>query len=500
MATYTGALRKGAKGDEVKKLQQALISAGYDIGSSGVDGSYGPATQAAVTKYQKDKGLTVDGVAGRQTQGALFGSTATNTPTTQQNTPTNNGNTPTNTKPTTTAPAQPSTPSVANPEYTYDAASDAAYQQALAALQQASKAVPTYAGTYDTQLEELYNKIVNRDQFKYDVNSDALYQQYAQQYAQNGKMAMLDTIGQASAMTGGYGNSYATTAGNQAYNAYMQDLNAVIPELYGMALDRYNQEGDQLMQQYAMLGDMADDEYGKYMDSLKQYWQNVSMLKDEADNAYNRGRDNWYTAQQLSIDADERAYQRELDRYNQNKYEDETAYNRQNDSYDKLVNLITSTGYTPSASELKAAGMSSGEAQSYANYYKNQQNKGNGDNPGGNPGGTYDNGSLKPEQVKELQAALGVTADGLYGADSQAAAGGLSAEEAYQQFVLGGDEKPDDYSGWDAGDWEGYFATIRNTEGKAAAAEELSRMTKAGLIPKNMLSYAGIGARGSLGH
>ena len=492
MATYTGALRKGSKGDEVKKLQQALVSAGYDIGSSGVDGSYGPATQAAITKYQQDNGLTVDGVAGRQTQGALFG----NTPTTNNSTPTTSTNTPTAAQPTTTAPAQtkPSTPSATNPKYTYDAASDAAYQQALAALQQASKAVPTYAGTYDTQLEELYNKIVNREQFKYDVNGDALYQQYAQQYSQNGKMAMLDTIGQASAMTGGYGNSYATTAGNQAYNAYMQDLNAVIPELYGMALDRYNEEGDQLMQEYAMLGDMADDEYGKYMDSLNQYWQNVSYLKDEADNAYNRGRDNWYTAQQLEIDADERAYQRGLD-----------DYTKQENAYEKLANLITSTGHTPTAEELKAAGMSAGEAQSYANYYKNQQSKGNnsgGVDDTGNPGGGYNNGSLKPEQVKELQAALGVTADGLYGANSQNAAGGLSAEEAYQKYVVegGGLETEDDYADWNAGDWEGYFATIRNSEGKSAAEEELTRMTKAGLIPQKMLSYAAIGARGSLGH
>ena len=59
-----------------------------------------------------------------------------------------------------------------------------------------------------------------------------------------------------------------------------------------------------------------------------------------------------------------------------------------------------------------------------------------------------------------------------------------------------------DYSDWDAADWEGYFATIRNdkTKGKAAAEAELDRMNKAGLIPKNMIVYASIGARGSLGH
>jgi hypothetical protein len=62
------------------------------------------------------------------------------------------------------------------------------------------------------------------------------------------------------------------------------------------------------------------------------------------------------------------------------------------------------------------------------------------------------------------------------------------------------DEIEEDYSDWEALDWEGYFATIRNNESKSAAEEELNRMTKAGLIPKNMISYAAIGARGRLGH
>ena len=65
-------------------------------------------------------------------------------------------------------------------------------------------------------LDSVYSNIKNYGDFSYDVNSDALYQQYANQYIQQGKMAMQDTIGQASAMTGGYGNSYAATAGNQA--------------------------------------------------------------------------------------------------------------------------------------------------------------------------------------------------------------------------------------------------------------------------------------------
>jgi peptidoglycan hydrolase-like protein with peptidoglycan-binding domain len=52
---------------QVAALQKKLQSAGYDLGSTGVDGKYGPRTAEAVKKFQKDVGLTPDGVAGPQT-------------------------------------------------------------------------------------------------------------------------------------------------------------------------------------------------------------------------------------------------------------------------------------------------------------------------------------------------------------------------------------------------------------------------------------------------
>lgn len=55
------------------------------------------------------------------------------------------------------------------------------------------------------------------------------------------------------------------------------------------------------------------------------------------------------------------------------------------------------------------------------------------------------------------------------------------------------------YANWNAGDWEGYFANIRQTEGKAAAEEELRYFTSKGLIPQKFVTYGAIGARGSSG-
>lgn len=64
-------LRKGSKGDEVKRLQEALIALGY-LDDGGADGDYGNGTVAAVKEFQKDNGLTADGHAGQQTLSTLY--------------------------------------------------------------------------------------------------------------------------------------------------------------------------------------------------------------------------------------------------------------------------------------------------------------------------------------------------------------------------------------------------------------------------------------------
>lgn len=64
-----GNLRKGDKGDDVAKMQEMLIAAGYQCGA--VDGKFGSGTESALKAFQKDNGLTVDGVYGAKTKAAL---------------------------------------------------------------------------------------------------------------------------------------------------------------------------------------------------------------------------------------------------------------------------------------------------------------------------------------------------------------------------------------------------------------------------------------------
>lgn len=60
-------LRKGSKGTSVKALQALLITNGCYCGISGVDGSFGPATDKAVRQFQAAKKLDVDGIVGSKT-------------------------------------------------------------------------------------------------------------------------------------------------------------------------------------------------------------------------------------------------------------------------------------------------------------------------------------------------------------------------------------------------------------------------------------------------
>ena len=111
---------------------------------------------------------------------------------------------------------------------------------------------------YINQLNELYDRVMNRKPFQYDLNGDLLYQQMADQYTMLGKQAMMDTMGQAAALTGGYGNSYAQSVGNQAYQQYLSGLNEQIPALYQQAYNVYQGDTDRLLQQYELAAQHPD--------------------------------------------------------------------------------------------------------------------------------------------------------------------------------------------------------------------------------------------------
>lgn len=129
--------------------------------------------------------------------------------------------------------------------------------------------------------------VLNRGPFKYDLNKDALYKQVAENYKNLGKIAMQDTIGQASAMTGGYGNSYAQTAGQQAYQQFMQKSNEMIPQFYQMARENYDAEGNDLRAKLGILADDRNTAYGEWRDKYGQLVSERDYAGNEYNNIYN---------------------------------------------------------------------------------------------------------------------------------------------------------------------------------------------------------------------
>ena len=300
MASNYPTVQYGSQGETVRQLQRALNQAGYSLD---VDGGFGTKTKAAVIDYQKKNGLAVDGVVGTETWGSL-----------------NKAQTKTTVK-TNTAPANTSLYKA------YDPSTNKVYTNAVAALEAAKKNAPKYASTYDGQLKDLYEQIVNRDKFAYDINADALYKQYADQYMQKGELAMMDAVGQAAAMTGGYGSSYGQAVGQQTYNAYLQQLNDIVPELYDRAYGQYQDEGDKMLQQYEMLGDLRDDEYSKYNDAYSKWLAERDYAQGNADTAYERGYNQWKAAlDQANAD---RQYAESVRQYNESMAEQKRQFDAQ---------------------------------------------------------------------------------------------------------------------------------------------------------------------------
>lgn len=144
-----------------------------------------------------------------------------------------------------------------------------------------------YVSAHAEEIQNLYDRIQNREPFTFNLDGNALYQQYKDQYQSLGRLAMEDTMGKAAALTGGYGSSYSQGAGQQAYNGYLQKLGDIVPELYGQAYDQYTKEGEALRNQAAMLQKADDRDYGRWQDGYDR-WQ---WELENAQNAYQTERE-----------------------------------------------------------------------------------------------------------------------------------------------------------------------------------------------------------------
>lgn len=166
-----------------------------------------------------------------------------------------------------------------------------AYQDAMNYTNELLQQLSTGRTSYTDQIKDMLDQIQNRDKFSYDLSNDTLFQQSLASAMASGKTAMQDTMGQAAALTGGYGSTYATSAANQAYNAYIQDAYNNLPEYYELALQAYQMEGDEMYNQLSALTTADASEYERMYNSWNSNFQNAQQMYQ-----------NEYTAWQDSID------------------------------------------------------------------------------------------------------------------------------------------------------------------------------------------------------
>lgn len=325
-------LKKGSSGNEVNALQTELSKKGYALQNTGM---YDDATEAAVRKYQQDNNLTVDGIAGDITLGSLYG--------TNNNTATGG----------------------------YKPSGQLTEAQKYAQSVQMQKP-GEYQSAYTPQLQAQFDAIMNRQPFQYDIGSDALFQQMSDMYSQQARRGMQDTMGQATALTGGYGNSYAQGVGQAAYGQQMQQLAALAPEYMNNAYGRWQNEGVDMMNRYNVLAQMEDSDYGRYVDSMNRYWQEADRAQQAADNLYNREYGEYMDNLNWQQARDEMLFQREKHQAQLDSENREYAYN--------TALMMLQSGKMPSADLLAAAGLSAEDAATIQSMYKKKSSGGSGGN------------------------------------------------------------------------------------------------------------------------
>lgn len=189
-----------------------------------------------------------------------------------------------------------------------------------------------FSSRYDGQIQSILDSILNREKFEYDMNNDQLYQQYKDSYMRQGNLAMRDTMGNAAALSGGYGNTYAQTAGSQAYDNYMAQLNDKIPELYQLAYNQYLNEGNEMYNQLGAVTGLDNTDYSRYRDTVNDYYTN----RDYYNNRYNQEYGYDYGQHQDALSQqnwqDQFGYQQAQDALAQQNWREQFEYQKEQDA------------------------------------------------------------------------------------------------------------------------------------------------------------------------
>lgn len=238
-----------------------------------------------------------------------------------------------------------------------------------------------FESKYEGQISDILDNILNRPKFSYtaeDMTNDDLYKMYRDQYMRQGNLAMRDTMGNAAALTGGYGNTYASAAGQQAYDNYVAQLNDKALDFYDRAYQRYADEGQNLYNQMNVVTGLDNTDYQRYRDGVNDYYNDLNYYNGRYNQEY--GYDYGEYQDRVAADqwAQEFAFQKQQAAQEQANWEAEMALARQ-----KAASSGGSGGRRRSSSSKKKSSSSSSTttptktwAEAYNDYVETYKKEG----------------------------------------------------------------------------------------------------------------------------
>lgn len=190
-----------------------------------------------------------------------------------------------------------------------------------------------YYSKYQGTIDGIIDNILNRKSF--DTNSvydSDLYKNYREQYIQQGQKAMRDTMGAATAATGGYGSTYAQAAGQQAYDNYLSQLGDKTLDIYDRVYNQYLNEGQEMYNKLNAVNNQDNIDYSRYRDSVNDYYNDLNYYAGRYDNSYNQDFGEYQTDLSAKQWAEQYAYQKTQDALAQQNWQTQFDYQKQQDA------------------------------------------------------------------------------------------------------------------------------------------------------------------------
>lgn len=219
---------------------------------------------------------------------------------------------------------------------------------------------------------DLTQQLADRPAFSYDPENDPLWQGVKASWLQGARRSMSDTLGRASALTGGYASSYAQSTAQQSYDQQLFRLAELLPDYYDRARSAYDKQGKALEDAVGQALGIYDQDYRAWLNQQQQARWEREQTADEA-------------AQAAKLDQWEREFAADNDRWAAEfaqelaKWEQQLADKQQSRSASaakeersyayRMAMLALQQGLTVSDALLQTAGIDKTYAEALRRYY-----------------------------------------------------------------------------------------------------------------------------------